>query len=87
VVIGVVVLLLAEGADAGGPQRVRVRLLGEVWLCGSATMVLLQEPQWCSSCWCFSSRRRHRLRQRRWCCCRRRSARRAGATFRGGGIG
>jgi hypothetical protein len=29
-----------------------------------AMMALLQEAQWCSSCWCFFSRRRHRLSQR-----------------------
>ena len=31
---------------------------------GTAMMVLLQETQWCSLCWCFFSRRRHRLSQR-----------------------
>jgi hypothetical protein len=45
-------------------------LLAEEASAGTARMVLLQEAQWCSSCWCFFSRGEHRLGQRRWCCCR-----------------
>jgi hypothetical protein len=43
---------------------VLVLLIVEEASAGSATMVLLQEAQWCSLCWCFFSRRRHRLSQR-----------------------
>jgi hypothetical protein len=40
---------------------VLVLLLAEGASAESETMVLLQEAQWCSSCWCYSSRRRHHL--------------------------
>ena len=40
---------------------VLVLLLVEEASAGSAMVVLLQETQWCSSCLCFFSWRRHRL--------------------------
>jgi hypothetical protein len=43
---------------------VLVLLIAEEASAESATMVLLQEAQWCSSCWCYFSRRRHRLSSR-----------------------
>jgi hypothetical protein len=54
-----------DGAAAGGAVVlvVLVLLLAEEASAESAMMVLLQEAQaqWCSSCWCFFSRRRHQL--------------------------
>jgi hypothetical protein len=82
---------VSDAGAAAGDAVVLVVLvlpLAEGASAESATMALLQEAQWCSSCLCFFSRRGHRLSRRRWCCCRRRiGARRACASSRGGGIG
>ena len=48
---------------------VLVLLLAEGALAGSATIMLLQEVQWCSSCLCIFSRRRHRLGSDGCCWC------------------
>jgi hypothetical protein len=52
-----------DGAAAGEAVVlvVLVLLLAEGASAGSATMVLLQEAQWCSLCWCYFSPREHRL--------------------------
>jgi hypothetical protein len=42
---------------------VLVLLLAEGASFESTMMVLLQETQWCSSCWCYFSPREHRLGQ------------------------
>ena len=47
-VLAMLVLLLAEEASFESAM---------------AMIVLLQEAQWCSLCWCYFSRRRHRLGQ------------------------
>jgi hypothetical protein len=43
---------------------VLVLLIAEEASAESATMVLLQEAQWCSSCWCYFCLLRHRLSAR-----------------------
>ena len=43
---------------------VLVHLLVEEASAEFEIMMLMQVAQWCSSCWCFFSRREHRLGQR-----------------------